>query len=113
VLYEAKQAVLEMDAKGYKAPAPVMIPVMGPAGRAVLELGLYNMKLSGWATEHDCLIGKKLAFVLTGGNVPTGTYVTEQYLLDLERQAFISLCGEKKTQERMAYILKAGKPLRN
>jgi 3-hydroxyacyl-CoA dehydrogenase len=112
-LYEAKQAVLEMDAKGYKAPVPVMIPVMGPAGRAVLELGLYNMKLSGWATEHDCLIGKKLAFVLTGGNVPTGTYVTEQYLLDLERQAFISLCGEKKTQERMAYILKAGKPLRN
>ena len=112
-LWEAKQAVLEMDRAGYKAPVPSLIPVLGPSGRAVLELGLYNMRLSGWASEHDCKIGGKLAYVLTGGNVPTGAYVTEQYLLDIEREAFLSLCGEKKSQERMAYILKTGKPLRN
>ncbi|HWI63297.1 MAG TPA: 3-hydroxyacyl-CoA dehydrogenase NAD-binding domain-containing protein [Symbiobacteriaceae bacterium] len=111
-LYEAKQAVLEL-ATNYVQPQPSLIPVLGPSGRAVLELGLYNMKLSGWASEHDCFIGKKLAYVLTGGKVPGGTYVTEQYLLDLEREAFLSLCGEKKSQERMAYILKTGKPLRN
>ncbi|HYG57803.1 MAG TPA: 3-hydroxyacyl-CoA dehydrogenase/enoyl-CoA hydratase family protein, partial [Symbiobacteriaceae bacterium] len=94
-LWEAKQAVLEMDRRGYNAPEPALIPALGPSGRAVLELGLYNMRLSGWASEHDCKIGGKLAFVLTGGNVATGTYVTEQYLLDLEREAFLSLCGEK------------------
>ncbi|MDF2628335.1 MAG: 3-hydroxyacyl-CoA dehydrogenase [Symbiobacteriaceae bacterium] len=112
-LYEAKQTVLALTQQGYKAPTPALIPVVGPAGRAVLELGLYNMKLSGWASEYDCHIGKKLAYVLTGGKVAGGTYVTEQYLLDLEREAFLSLCGEKKSQERMAYILKTGKPLRN
>ncbi|HLN61506.1 MAG TPA: 3-hydroxyacyl-CoA dehydrogenase/enoyl-CoA hydratase family protein [Symbiobacteriaceae bacterium] len=112
-LYEAKQAVLEMDRRGYQAPTPAAIPVAGPEGRAVLELGLYNLRLSGYASDYDCHIGKKLAYVLTGGKVPGGTYVTEQYLLDLEREAFLSLCGEQKTQERMAYILKTGKPLRN
>jgi 3-hydroxyacyl-CoA dehydrogenase len=113
LLYEAKQAVLEMANRGYQTPRRAMIPVVGPEGRAVLELGLYNMHLSGWATEYDVHIGKKLAYVLTGGKVPGGTYVTEQYLLDLEREAFLSLLGEKKTQARMAHILKTGKPLRN
>ncbi|MDB4896072.1 MAG: 3-hydroxyacyl-CoA dehydrogenase, partial [Firmicutes bacterium] len=98
---------------GYKPPVKAAIPVAGPEGRAVLELGLYNMRLSGYASEHDCLVGRKLAYVLTGGKVPAGTYVTEQYLLDLEREAFLSLLGEKKSQERMAYVLKTGKPLRN
>lgn len=112
-LYEAKQAVLEMAKNGYTPPIPAAIPVAGPEGRAVLELGLYNMRLSGYASEHDVKIGQKLAYVLTGGMVPGGTYVTEQYLLDLEREAFLSLLGEKKTQERMAYIMKTGKPLRN
>lgn len=112
-LYEAKQAVLELDRHGYKAPVPAHIPVAGPEGRAVLELGLYNLRLSGYASEYDCHIAKKLAYVLTGGPVPAGTYVTEQYLLDIEREAFLSLCGEKKSQDRMQYILKTGKPLRN
>ncbi len=112
-LYEAKQAVLEMDRRGYRAPEPKRIPVVGRDGRAVLELGLYNLRLSGYASEYDCHIGKKLAYVLTGGDVARGTYVTEQYLLDIEREAFVSLCGEKKSQERMQYILKTGKPLRN
>lgn len=112
-LYEAKATVLELDARGYQAPRPALIPVAGPEGRAVLELGAYNMHLSGWASEHDLLIARKLAYVLTGGKVPAGTPVTEQYLLDLEREAFLSLLGEKKTQARMAHILKTGKPLRN
>jgi 3-hydroxyacyl-CoA dehydrogenase len=112
-LYEAKQAVLEMHRAGYRAPAKASIPVAGPEGRAVLELGLYNLRLSGYASDHDVLIGKKLAYVLTGGKVPAGTYVTEQYLLDLEREAFLSLLGEKKTQARMQSILQTGKPLRN
>jgi len=71
------------------------------------------MFLGGWATEHELLIARKLAYVLTGGNVPAGTRVTEQYLLDLEREAFLSLLGTRKTQERMAHLLKTGKPLRN
>lgn len=112
-LAAAKQAVLEMARADYIPPLPARIPVMGPDGRAVLELGLYNLLLSGHASEYDCHIGRKLAYVLTGGSVPGGTYVTEQYLLDLEREAFLSLCGEKKTLERMQYILKHGKPLRN
>lgn len=112
-LYEAKQAVLEMDRAGYKPPVSPAIPVMGATGRAVLELGLYNMRLSGWASEHDCFIGKRLARVLTGGDLPAGTYVTEQYLLDVEREAFVELCKQKKSQDRMQYILKNGKPLRN
>lgn len=113
LLYEAKQAVLDLAAQGFRAMQPARIPVAGPEGRAVLELGLYNMRQSGWISKHDALIGKKLAYVLTGGEVPSGTMVTEQYLLDLEREAFVSLLKEKKTQERMAYILKHGKPLRN
>ena len=113
LLWEAKQAVLELDREGYRPPAPARIPVGGPEGRAVLELGLYNMRLSGWASEYDVFVGTKLAYVLTGGKVPAGTYVTEQYLLDLEREAFVALCGEKKTQDRIQHILKTGKPLRN
>jgi len=113
LLWEAKQAVLEMERAGYQPPTPARIPVGGPEGRAVLELGLYNMRLSGWASDYDVHVGKKLAYVLTGGKVPGGTYVTEQYLLELEREAFVSLCGEKKTQDRIQHTLKTGKPLRN
>ena len=113
LIHDAKQTLLALDAAGYRPAPPRQIPVTGPGGRAVLELGLYNMKQSGYASDHDVLIGKKLAFVLTGGNVPAGTLVTEQYLLDLEREAFLSLCGEPKTQARMQYMLAKGKPLRN
>lgn len=111
--HEAKQAVLEMDAAGYRPPAPVEIPVLGPDGRAVLELGAQQLAWSGYATEHDLHIARKLAYVLTGGDVPAGTRVTEQYLLDLERQQFLSLCGHPKSLARMQHILKTGKPLRN
>ncbi len=112
-LYEAKRVVLALEAAGYRPPEPALIPAAGPEGRAVLELGAYGMFMGGWATEHELFIARKLAYVLTGGNVPAGTLVTEQYLLDLEREAFLSLLGTKKTQERMAHLLKTGKPLRN
>ncbi|MNP84284.1 putative 3-hydroxyacyl-CoA dehydrogenase [compost metagenome] len=71
------------------------------------------MRESGYISDHDLLIAKKLAHVLAGGNVPAGTLVTEQYLLDLEREAFLSLCGETKTLQRMKHMLTTGKPLRN
>jgi 3-hydroxyacyl-CoA dehydrogenase len=111
-LYEAKQAALRL-ADGYRAPQAPSIPVLGPDGAAVLGIGVYNMKLSGWASEYDGFIAKQLATVLTGGDVPRGTYVTEQYLLDVERAAFVKLAMQKKSQDRMGYILKTGKPLRN
>jgi len=111
--HEAKQAVLELDAAGYKPPAPPEIPVLGPDGRAVLELAAQQLFWSGYATEYDLHIARKLAYVLTGGDVPARTRVTEQYLLDLERQEFLSLCGNPKTLARMQHILKTGKPLRN
>lgn len=113
LLYEAKKAVLALDQAGYQPPKPVTIPVLGPEGRAVLEMAIYGMQQGHYATEYDGVIARKLAYVLTGGDVPGRTYVSEQYLLDLEREAFLSLCGEKRSQERMQYILKTGKPLRN
>src|SRR5690606_6692627 len=91
--HEAKQAVLALDAAGYRPPARTQIPVVGPDGRAVLELAAQQLFWSGYATEHDVYIAKKLAYVLSGGDLPAGTRVTEEYLLDLEREAFLSLCG--------------------
>ncbi|MCY9662022.1 3-hydroxyacyl-CoA dehydrogenase NAD-binding domain-containing protein [Paenibacillus chondroitinus] len=112
-IYEAKQAVLRMDAAGYTPPAREKIRVVGENGKAVMQVGAYSMKQGGYISDHDVLIANKLAHVLAGGNVPAGTLVTEQYLLDLEREAFLSLCGELKTQQRMQYMLSKGKPLRN
>jgi 3-hydroxyacyl-CoA dehydrogenase len=74
---------------------------------------MYGMLKSGQISEHDYTIGKKLAYVLSGGDLPEGTLVSEQYLLDLEREAFLSLIGEPKTQQRMQHMLTKGKPLRN
>lgn len=112
-IYEAKQAVLELDREGY-TPAPAgKARVAGRDGRAVLQLGALDMKQSGYISEHDYLIAKKLAHILAGGDVPAGTLVSEQYLLDLEREAFLSLLGEVKTQQRMQHMLAKGKPLRN
>ncbi len=113
VWHEAKQAVLALDAAGYRPPARPAIPVVGPDGRAVLELGAQQLLWSGYATEHDVYIARKLAYVLSGGDVAAGTRVSEEYLLDLEREAFLSLCGHPKSQARMQHILATGKPLRN
>lgn len=112
-IYEAKQAALRMADAGYKLPQQEKIRVVGEDGRAVMQLGAYNMRQSGYITEHELKIANKLAHVLSGGHVPAGTYVTERYLLDLEREAFLSLCGEPKTQQRMQSLLTTGKAVRN
>ena len=78
-----------------------------------MKLALHMMKRGGYISDHDQLIGKKLANIMCGGNIESQTQVSERYLLDLEREAFVSLCGERKTQERIAAMLKTGKPLRN
>jgi 3-hydroxyacyl-CoA dehydrogenase len=114
LLYEAKQAALAMVAEGYAAARPKDdIKVLGERGMAAAETQLYNMKSGDYISDHDDLIARKLANVLAGGRVTPGTVVTEQYMLDLEREAFLSLCGERKSQERMQHMLATGKPLRN
>jgi 3-hydroxyacyl-CoA dehydrogenase len=113
LLYDAKQAVLFLHEKGYKSKVRRKIPVVGDTGYATLLLGAEAMFLSGYISEYDLKIAKKLAFVLAGGTVPYGTEVDEQYLLDLEREAFLSLVAEAKTQQRMQHMLVKGKPLRN
>ncbi len=113
LLYDAKQKALALAKAGYRPPQPRKIPVVGETGYNVLRLGAYNMLQSGYISEHDYKIASKLAYVLSGGNVPEGTLVDEQYLLDLEREAFLSLAGEPKTQQRMIHMLTKNKPLRN
>lgn len=113
LLYDAKRAVLSLHEAGYQPKEPSPIRVVGTPGLAVLKTGIYHMKCNGYISEHDELIGKKLASVLSGGEIPANSYVTEEYLLDLEREAFLSLCGEPRTQERIQHMLLHGKPLRN
>lgn len=112
-LYDAKQAVLALSAAGYKPPVREKVPVVGEPGYATLLLGAQNLLQSGYISEHDLHIAKKLAYVIAGGNVPYGTLVDEQYLLNLEREAFISLVQHPKSQARMQHMLMKGKPLRN
>ncbi|UII57988.1 3-hydroxyacyl-CoA dehydrogenase/enoyl-CoA hydratase family protein [Cytobacillus spongiae] len=113
LLYDAKQAVLSLYGKGYKPPVRKKVPVVGETGYATLLLGAQSMYYSGYISEHDLKIAKKLAYVIAGGKVPYGTMVDEQYLLDLEREAFMSLVAEPKSQQRMQHMLLKGKPLRN
>lgn len=113
VIYEAKQSVLRMSKAGYEPIPQEKIQVVGSEGKAVLQLGAIGMRESGFISDHDLLIAKKLAHILAGGDVPAGTLVSEQYMLDLEREAFLSLCGEPKTQQRMHHMLTKGKTLRN
>ena len=113
VLGDAKSLALAL-APAYQPPAPGRtIRAGGPGTRAALELGVHLAWRGGRISDHDALIGRKLAHVLAGGDIPHAMPVGEQHLLDLEREAFLSLCGEPKTQERMAHTLKTGKTLRN
>jgi 3-hydroxyacyl-CoA dehydrogenase len=89
------------------------IPAPGENILAALKMGVYLMRQGGYITEYELKLGNKIAEVLCGGNLSSGTPVTEQYILDLEREAFKSLCGEHKTQERIQYTLKTGKTIRN
>lgn len=114
LIADAKQEVLNLDASGFEPPVPREdITVIGEDGIAAMKLALHMMKQGGFISNHDELIGKKLANIMCGGAINHAVQVSEQYLLDLEREAFISLCGERKTQERIAAMLKTGKPLRN
>lgn len=114
LIEEAKQTVLSLVQAGYKASAPrTDILAVGRSVLSTFKLGLYTMKQGGYISEYDELIGIKLCNILCGGDLITPRRVSEQYLLDLEREAFLSLCGQRKTQERIAHMLKTGKPLRN
>ncbi len=114
LIADAKQEVLNLDASGFVAPTQrTDIFVMGESATAAMKLALHMMKQGGFISDHDALIGAKLAHVMSGGSMNHSANVSEQYLLDLEREAFVSLCGERKTQERIAAMLKSGKPLRN
>ena len=114
VLSDAKARALEMVRAGYEPPQPrTDIPAPGESILAALKMGVYLMRQGDYISDHEVKIGNKVAEVLCGGNVTPGTPVSEQYILDLEREGFKSLCGERKTQERIQYTLKTGKTLRN
>jgi 3-hydroxyacyl-CoA dehydrogenase len=114
VLSNAKERALELAREGYKPPRPRPdIPAPGESILAALKLGIHLMRQGEYITDHEVKIATKIAEVLCGGNVTPGTPVSEQYILDLEREGFKSLCGERKTQERIQHTLKTGKPLRN
>ncbi len=114
LIADAKQEVLALSETGYVQPVErTDIFVMGLQAQAAIKLALHMMRQGEFISDHDQLIGKKLAKIMSGGDLNHSTYVSEQYLLDLEREAFLSLCGERKTQERIAAMLKTGKPLRN
>jgi len=110
---DAKAQALQL-VNGYTPPQPrAAIRVGGEGVLAALKLGVHLAWRAGRISDHDATIGRKLAWILAGGNAPHATTLTEQQLLDLEREAFLSLCGERKTLERIAHTLKTGKPLRN
>jgi 3-hydroxyacyl-CoA dehydrogenase len=114
LIADAKQEVLSLAATGYiEAQQRMDVLALGMPALATLKLGIHQMKRGGFISDYDALIGEKLARILTGGDLNHPTKVSEQYLLDLEREAFLSLCGERKTQERIGHMLKSGKPLRN
>jgi len=110
---DAKQTALAMVRAGYHPPAPAEIRVLGEDFLAAAKLAIHMMIRGEYATEYDGVVARKLAYILAGGGITAPQNVPEQYILDLEREAFVSLCGERKTQERIAHTLKTGKPLRN
>lgn len=111
---EAKNLAIQRLQQGYVMPTPrADIKVLGRSALGALYAGIHVMRTAGYATEHDATVAKKLAYVMCGGDLSEPTMVSEQYLLDLEREAFLSLCGERKTLERIQSVLKGGKPVRN
>lgn len=114
VISEARDCVIEIADAGYVQPQPrTDIKVLGRTALGSFYVGIASMRMAGYISEHDEKIAKKACYILCGGDLSQPTEVNEQYLLDLEREAFLSLLGEKKTLERMQFILKTGKPLRN
>jgi 3-hydroxyacyl-CoA dehydrogenase len=113
LIADAKALALDRVREGYHPPQPAPIPVGGESVEAALKLGVHLAWRSGRATDHDAVIGRALAHIMAGGSLPHATTVTEQHMLDLEREAFLKLCGERRTLERIQHTLKTGKPLRN
>jgi 3-hydroxyacyl-CoA dehydrogenase len=112
--FDAKQVALALAEGGYQPSRPRQnIPVLGTAGMALVGSVLHNMRDGGYISDHDLKIGRELGRILSGGDVPPGTTVTHERMLELERESFLRLMGERKTLERMQHILKTGKPLRN
>jgi 3-hydroxyacyl-CoA dehydrogenase len=111
---DAKRTVLTLVEAGYTKPTPrTDIKVQGRGGMALFLAGINGMKMGKYISDHDAKIARKLAYIMCGGDLSYPTEVSEQYLLDLEREAFLSLTGERKTLERIQNILTTGKPLRN
>ncbi|RYZ55358.1 MAG: enoyl-CoA hydratase/isomerase family protein, partial [Chitinophagaceae bacterium] len=111
---EAKRSVIELYDSGYVTPVQRKdVKALGRGALGALYSGINGMLKAGYATEHDALVARKLAYVMCGGDLSEASLVSEQYLLDLEREAFLSLCGERKTLERIQSVLKGGKPIRN
>ena len=114
LIEDAKRTVLAINMEGYTPPRPgIEIRVPGKDTFAMIKLAVWTLHEQGFATDHDLTVSEKVGYVLCGGNVLPDTKVTEQYLLDLEREAFVSLCGDPKTQARIQHMLQTGKPLRN
>ena len=113
LLEEAKREVLRMGAENYHPPIPEKIYAAGRDGLAALQVGIFTFKEGGYITEYESVIANHLARVMTGGELSQPTWVSEQYILDLEREAFLSLCGQQNTQQRMWNLLQTGKVLRN
>ena len=112
-IMEAKKHVIIMSDAGYTKPISEKIKVLGKNSMGMFYVGSDQMLAGKYISDHDQLIANKLGYVMSGGNLSEETEVSEQYLLDLEREAFLSLCGERKTLERIQHMLKTGKPLRN
>ena len=110
---DAKQTALAMLRAGYHPPAPAEIRVLGEQFLAAAKLAIHILVRGEFVTEYDAVVARKLAYILAGGALTSPQVVPEQYILDLEREAFVSLCGERRTQERIAHTLHTGKPLRN
>jgi len=110
---EAKKHTVLLAEAGYTQPVPEKVKVLGKEAMGMFYVGSDQMVAGNYISEHDRLIANKLGYVMTGGNLSEATEVSQQYLLDLEREAFLSLCGERKTLERIQHMLKTGKPLRN
>ena len=113
LIHDAKTEVLQLASTGYRPPVPVQLPVFGESLGAELKLGIYLMNQAGQITDYEAHLARKLAYVLCGGDVTRQSSAPAQYFLDLEREAFKSLCGEPKTLARMEHLLKKGKVLRN
>ncbi|MDP6178812.1 MAG: enoyl-CoA hydratase/isomerase family protein, partial [Desulfatiglandales bacterium] len=114
LMEDAKKTVQAMNMEGYRPPRPrEEIRVAGEDTLAIMKLALWTLHEQGFATQHDVTVATKVAHVLCGGHLLVDTMVSEQYLLDLEREAFLSLCGDPKSQARIQHMLSTGKPLRN